>query len=189
METFLHAFYNGIWHVFNWPNFTLLLFILAVAVVATFKDWKALLYISLLFTLGVVLGYLASLSEVYKLPADVLNDAHLAILLLFAIFNLTSPGKTIRAAFRYYLAVLLGLTAGYALKNATFSSMFSNTKWTDFASFTVGIEVAIILGFLGVLLLSWLFANAFKIPKKDFSLILSGAVMGVSALKLLEAIF
>lgn len=189
MESILPSFYAGIWHVFNWPNYELLLFLMVVAVVCSFKDWKQLFIISVFFTSSLNIGFLITWFNLFVPPSYLVYFVQAAVIFVLSVFNFTNAGKTISGKFRIILAVLLGLFNGISIQKSTVTNAFDGNVWVDFPSFLLGVEAGQLAAFVLFLAISWLVANAFNTPKKDWMLILSGAVMGVSILKLLDSLF
>lgn len=189
MESFSTTFLEGFWHVINWPNFELLLFVISIAVVATFKDWKKLILISLIFLLGFLLGTLATHYELFTLKESISAFVQAVMLMILAIFNFTVAGKNSNNNFRVFVGGLFGVISGSQFQESLVSQLFKNNFLSELPAFVLGIEAGILAGIFFMLILSWLVANAFGLAKRDWILILSGAVLGIATTIFFDSLF
>jgi len=189
MESIANSFYDGIWHIVNWPKFEFLLFVVAIAALATFKDWKKLLVISLVFTLAFLIGILLAHFNVFDFKASMLLMVQSVLLMVLAIFNFTPAGKTSRGNFRVIAGGLVGLVGGLSVKQPVLLKLLGENFLSDLPAFMLGVEAGVLGAILFILVMSWLVATAFGMPKRDWTLILSGAVIGIALTLLMRALF
>jgi len=189
MDSLSASFFDGFWHVVNWPDFEFLLFVISVSVVATFNDWKKLSLTTLVFVLGFLIGTLAAYFDLVVLSNETIVLVQAVILMVLAIFNFTPMGKSSNRSFRLIVGGLLGISGGLRLQESLFSQLFGGNFLADLPAFLIGIEAGLIAAVLFMLIFAWLVANAFGLVKRDWMLILSGAVLGVSLTMFLEALF
>lgn len=189
MESFSESFFEGFWHVINWPNYEFVLLLIAVSVVATFKDWKKLASITLVLSLGFALGFTLHQLDFFEFNAAVFHFIIAGLIMFFAIFNFTAKGKTLTSNLRIYGAALFGISAGLVFKIPLLTQLFGDNVWASFPGFVLGLEVALLAGTFAILMLSWLVAEAFGVARRDWQLGFSGAVLGTAVIKLLESLF
>jgi len=189
MESFSESFFEGFWHVINWPNYEFVLILITVSIVAAFRDWKKLAVITLMIGLGFAFGFTLSQLDLFQINMAVVQFVIAGLIMLFAIFNFTAKGKTLSSKLRVYGAVLFGGAAGLVYKMPLLTQLFGDNIWASFPGFLAGLEAALLMGMLAILILSWLVAEAFGVTKRDWQLGLSGAVLGTALVKLLESLF
>ena len=168
------------------PNAELLFFALAICAIYSFKEWKMLLLSSAFFFGGLILGIVTSMSKIFSVS---LQDSILmaaVISLLAAAINLTKKGPVGFKKFRYLLSVLIGLA--YTLNQSLLKPNFFQTRsvWSDTPLIVLKIFAGFLLALFVIQFVSWLFLTAFSIAKRDWTLVISGSVIGMSALTIIS---
>ena len=158
----------------------------------TFKDWKKVLILVSIFTVGHTLALLLSVFNVVFIKADVVEFLIPITILVTAIYNLFTAGKTSKnnnMNFIGFITLFFGTIHGLGFSNY-FNSILSG-KPTDkvipLLEFATGIEAAQIIVVLTVLIFSWLLQTFFRFSKRDFVLILSAFVVGVVTPMIIES--
>ncbi len=192
MTEFWIYFQVGLRHVLDLNAYDHVLFLIAMVVPYTFKDWKKVLILISIFTAGHTLALLLSVFKVIFIKANVVEFLIPITILLTAIYNLFTAGKTSKNSHMNFIVLVtlfFGIIHGLGFSNY-FNSILSG-KPTDkvipLLQFAVGIEAAQIVIVVTVLLLSWLLQTFFRFSKRDFILILSAFVIGVVTPMIIES--
>jgi len=194
METFTLYFKLGLNHVLDIHAYDHILFLLVLTLVYTFADWKKLLVLVSLFTLGHSLSLFVSVFEIYqaKIPLiELLIPITIGITALYNIFKPTKKNKS-----THFLTPENMITVGFGLIHGFgFSFYFKNIlpgnatdKILPLLQFALGIEAAQLCVVVAVLLLTLVATDWFKISKRDWILSISSLVLGIIIPMILERI-
>ena len=174
---------NGIWHILNLFVCKHILFLIVLAVPYVFKDWKKLLLLISIFTLGNLLALVFSVFGVVIIKGKLISLLVPMIILLIALFNLflAKLSKPLNINVVGFVSLTFGVLHGLDISNF-FNSLSKSSNQTKFLSifeFSLGIEAAqIILVFL-VLLFTYVCQTFLRFSKRDCTLVLSSFVIGV----------
>lgn len=185
MSDFQLYFTLGFQHVLSLDGFDHLLFLAMLALPYTFKDWKQVLLLSTLFTVGHTMTLVLSvygLVNVNSGPVEFLIPITIfatAIANIFFTKNRSSSGMLNFAALT---ALFFGLVHGLGFSHG-FKMIIAGQKQTVFVTlmeFTLGIEVAQLIAVLAVLIITLLVTDGLKVNRRDWQLGLSAFVAGIS---------
>jgi hypothetical protein len=192
MSEFWIYFQVGLRHVLDINDYDHILFLIAMVVPYTFKDWKKVLILVSIFTFGHTLALLLSVFNVIFIKADFVEFLIPITILVTAIYNLFTAGKTSKHSNLNaigFITLFFGIIHGLGFSNY-FNSILSG-KPTDkiipLLEFALGIEAAQIVVVLTVLIFSWLLQTFFRFSKRDFVLISSAFVVGVVTPMIIES--
>ena len=184
MSEFWLYFNIGLQHVLDIDGYDHVLFLLALTVPYAFKDWKRVLILVSLFTLGHTLALMLSVFEVVIIKASLVEFLIPITILITALFHLFTAGKSGKKesiTFVAFVTLFFGIIHGLGFSNY-FKSILPGEK-TDklvpLLEFALGIEAAQIIVVLIVLLLSFIVQSFFRFSKRDWTLVMSAFVIGV----------
>jgi len=193
MDNFIFFLKEGLYHVLNWDAYDHILFLIALAVVYDFKNWKKVLWLITLFTIGhTITLFLAA----YKIIAvntnlvEFLIPVTILITALFNIFYAKSASKNTKTNTNLIFALFFGLIHGLG-----FSGYFkiligkSSSKLIPLLEFALGIEIAQIIIVFVILVVGFIFQTFFRFSKRDWILIISSIVIGAVLPMLKNTIF
>lgn len=193
MDNFIFFLKEGLYHVLNWDAYDHILFLIALAVVYDFKNWKKVLWLITLFTIGhTITLFLAA----YKIIAvntnlvEFLIPVTILITALFNIFYAKSASKNTKTNTNLIFALFFGLIHGLG-----FSGYFkiligkSSSKLLPLLEFALGIEIAQIIIVFVILVVGFIFQTFFRFSKRDWILIISSIVIGAVLPMLKNTIF
>lgn len=184
MQDFWVFFNIGLHHVLDPNGYDHVLFLIALTVPYLAADWKRILLLVTVFTVGHSLALVLSVFNVV-----VVNEAFVEFLIpitifITAVYNLFQPakpamGKTIN--FVTITTLFFGIVHGLGFSNYFKSILFGKPfeKLPNLLEFAVGIEAAQIIVVIAVLLTSFVFQTLFKFSKREFALIGSSFVIGM----------
>lgn len=184
MSEFWLYFNIGLKHVLDIDGYDHVLFLIALTVPYAFKDWKRVLILVSLFTLGHTLALMLSVFEVVIIKASLVEFLIPITILITALFHLFTAGKSSKKesiTFVAFVTLFFGIIHGLGFSNY-FKSILPGEKvdkLVPLLEFALGIEVAQIIVVLIVLLLSYIVQTFFRFSKRDWTLVMSSFVIGV----------
>lgn len=182
----------GLRHVLDINAYDHILFLVALTVPYAFKDWKKVLILVSIFTLGHTLALLLSVLEVVTIKASLVEFLIPITILCTAIYNLFTAGKSARKeniSVTGFITLFFGIIHGLGFSNY-FKSILGGSagdKLLPLLEFALGIEVAQIIVVLLVLVLSFIVQNFFRNSKRDWILIVSSIIIGIIIPMLIES--
>ena len=184
MSDFWIYFENGLNHVLNIKSYDHVLFLMALSVPHSFKDWKKILLLLTVFTVGHTLALVLSVFEIVTIKAQWVEFLIPITILIAAVFNFFTVGKTTRREFGnsiVLIALFFGVIHGLGFSNY-FKAILpgsSSQKVAPLLEFALGIEVAQMLVVIFMLLLSYCVQTFFRFSKRDFTIVTSAFIVGV----------
>lgn len=191
MSDFLLYFNIGLKHVLDSAAYDHVLFLMALVVPYAFKDWKKVLILVTIFTLGHTLALLLSVFEFVQINAQFVEFLIPITILITAAYHLITAGKPIkkeRISFEAVVTVFFGIIHGLGFSNYFKTILPGNAtdKLLPLMEFALGIEGAQLIVVLVVLVVSYLTQSFFKFSKRDWALVLSAFIIGVVLPMLIE---
>jgi hypothetical protein len=185
MNDFQLYFLLGFKHVLSLDGFDHLLFLAMLALPYTFKDWRQVLLLSTLFTVGhtmtLVLG-VYGLVSVNSGPVEFLIPITIFITALSNVFFTKNRSASGMLNFTAIITLFFGLVHGLGFSHG-FKMIVAGQKQRVFVTlmeFTLGIEVAQLIAVLAVILISLLATDVCKVSRRDWQLGISAFVAGIS---------
>jgi hypothetical protein len=184
MQDFWVFFKIGLGHVLDINGYDHVLFLIALTVPYLAKDWKRILVLVTIFTVGHSLALVLSVFNFVKVNADLVEFVIPITILLTAFYNLIHAGKPMPKENLNFISIttlFFGIIHGLGFSNYFKTILFGEAidKLPHLFEFAVGIEAAQICVVLGVLLVSFVVQTLFKFSKRDFALTASAFVIGV----------
>ena len=184
MNEFWIYFQIGLKHVLDPNAYDHILFLMALAVPYAFKDWKRVVLLVSLFTLGHTMALVLSVFEIIVIKANVVEFLIPITILITALFNLFTAGKNNKKE-SINLVVFITLFFGI-IHGLGFSNYFKSILGGDAASkvlplteFALGIEAAQMIVVFVLLVLSYIVQTVFRFSKRDWTLVMSAFIIGV----------
>lgn len=184
MSEFWLYFNIGLKHVLNINAYDHVLFLIALTVPYAFKDWKRLLLLVSLFTLGHSLALLLSVYEIVLIKVNLVEFIIPITILIVALFNLFTAGKNSKNESISLIAIVtlfFGIVHGLGFSNYFKTILPGNAtdKLLPLSEFALGIETAQIIVVFVVLILSYIVQTVFRFSKRDWTLVMSAFIIGV----------
>lgn len=184
MSEFWIYFQTAWRHVLDIKGYNTILFLIALTVPYSFKDWKRMLLLIAIFAIGEIVALLLSLFGIVIIKMN-LNEFLIPITILTtACFNLFSVGKSHKGNginliefFVLFFGIIHGLSFSIFFKSILIGNL--SVKIVPLFEFAVGIQSAQVMVVLLVLILSYIIQNFFRFSKRDFTLVCSAFVIGV----------
>lgn len=184
MSEFWLYFNIGLQHVLDIEGYDHVLFLIALTVPYAFKDWKRVLILVSLFTVGHTLALMLSVFEIVIIKASLVEFLIPITILITALFHLFTAGKSSKKesiTFVAFVTLFFGIIHGLGFSNYFKSILPGDNvdKLVPLLEFALGIEAAQIIVVLIVLLLSYIAQTFFRFSKRDWTLVMSAFVIGV----------
>ena len=191
MSGFWVYFQIGLHHVLDIQAYDHVLFMMALVLPFTFKDWKRLLFSVTLFTAGHTTALLLSVYEILVIKASIVELLIPITILSTAVFNLFTIGKTNRKEnlnLIFLITLFFGIIHGLGFSNyfKTLLGGSSNSKLIPLLEFALGIEGAQITVVLAMLIVAYSVQSLFKFSRRDWILVGSAFIIGVVVPMILE---
>jgi len=193
MDNFIFYLKGGLFHVLDWNAYDHILFLIALVVVYEFKNWKKILWLITLFTIGYTLTLILAAYNVLSVNSEIVEFLIPVTIFITAIVNVfyaKTASKQTKTNTNLFFALFFGLIHGLG-----FSSYFrmligkAENKIIPLLEFALGIEIAQIVIVFLVLLLGFVLQTFFRFSKRDWILIVSSIVIGVTIPLIRETIF
>lgn len=173
----------GINHVLDINAYDHVLFLIVLTVPYMFKDWKRVLLLVSIFTLGHTLSLVLAAYGVVTVNADLIEFLIPITILVVALFNVFTSGK---GAQKEKVGVLMLSTLFFGLVHGLgFAREFkmlvgkSDNKLMVLIEFALGIEIAQIIIVFLVLFLGFLCQTVFRFSRRDWIMVVSAIVVGL----------
>jgi uncharacterized membrane protein YfcA len=184
MEDFWLYLKLGFEHVLDWNAYDHVLFLTALVASYTFQQSRKVIWLVTLFTIGHVLSLALSAYNILRIDSSVIEFLIPVSILFTAIYNIFTSWKAHgkgKLNLLYFITFFFGLVHGFGF--STYFNMLAKSADNIFlmlVEFAVGIELAQILVVFVVLLLSFVVQNIFRFSKRDWVLVISSIVLGMT---------
>lgn len=193
MDNFMFFLKEGLFHVLDWNAYDHILFLIALVVVYDFKNWKSILWLISLFTVGHTITLILAAYKVISVSSAWIEFLIPVTILVTALVNIFYAGNTAKQAktnTNLFFALFFGLIHGLG-----FSGYFrmlvgnSSSKFLSLLEFALGIELAQIIITIIILFIGFIFQKLFRFSKRDWVLIISSIVIGMVIPMIIDAYF
>ena len=182
LDSFLKFLELGLYHIVSFSSYDHILFVILLTLPYVFKDWKRLLILVSVFTLGHTLSLLLGVYDIVNLNVNVTEWLIPLTIFFAALFNVFSSGKSTPKYSYLILGVVLffGLIHGLGFANA-FQSMVSANESTflSILEFALGIEIGQLIIVFCVLFINFVFQNIFRFSTRDWVMVSSAIILGL----------
>ena len=193
MDNFIFFLKQGIYHVLDWNAYDHLLFLIALAVIYEFKNWRKVLWLITLFTIGHTFTLILAAYKIVSVNSNWIEFLIPVTIIITAIVNILfvkSTTKNTKTNINLIFALFFGLIHGLAFAGG-FKMLIgkSESKLIPLLEFALGIEIAQLIIVFIVLLVGFIFQTIVRFSKRDWVLIISSIVIGITIPILRGAIF
>ena len=182
----------GLNHVLDINAYDHVLFLTALVVPYHFKDWKKIITLVSVFTLGHTLALVLSVFEMVKINVTLVEFLIPITILCTAVYNLFKAGKGVgksSISVAVVITLFFGIIHGLGFSNY-FNSILAGSpsdKIVPMLQFAVGIELAQLAVVTTVLISSFLIQYFVRNSKRNWILITSSIIIGVVIPMLIES--
>ncbi|WP_397363801.1 HupE/UreJ family protein [Olleya sp. R77988] len=183
----------GINHVLDINAYDHVLFLIVLAVPYLFNSWKRVLWLVTVFTIGHSISLVLSSYGKVKIDGNLIEFLIPLSILIVAIFNVFTAGKTVKNQKTGVLLVstlFFGLVHGFGFAREFRMNLDEgDSKLIKLIEFALGIEIAQVIIVFIVLFLGYLFQTVFRFSKRDWIMVVSAIVIGLVIPMLLNSPF
>lgn len=173
----------GINHVLDPNGYDHVLFLMVLTVPYLFKDWKRVLLLVSLFTLGHTLSLVLAAYNVVSVNGELVEFLIPVTILMVALYNVFTVDKTAKkekigvlVLSTLFFGLVHGL--GFAREFTLFAGQ-SDNKLVLLLEFALGIEIAQVIIVFMVLFLGFLGQTIFRFSRRDWIMVVSAIVVGL----------
>jgi len=180
----------GIDHIADLQGYDHILFILALTIIYSLKEWKRLLVLITAFTIGHSITLILATIDIFSIPGNFIEFLIPVTIALTALGNVLQKSDKIRSGahkVKYGAALFFGLIHGMGFSNYLKAMLGKeeNIVWPLLA-FNFGIELGQILIVLIILAITILFVDIMGARRRDWNVLFSGGALGISLMLAFE---
>jgi hypothetical protein len=173
----------GINHVLDINAYDHVLFLIVLTIPYLFKDWKRVLLLVSVFTLGHTLSLVLAAYNVVQVNGELVEFLIPITILIVALFNVFTAGRGAqkeKIGVLFFSTLFFGLVHGLGFARE-FQILVGGTgnKLITLLEFALGIEMAQIIIVFIVLFLGYLIQTIFRFSKRDWIMVISAIVVGL----------
>jgi len=192
MDDFILYFKLGLHHVLDFAAYDHILFLIVLAVVFSFNQWKKALWLITFFTIGHTLTLALAAYGILNVRVDIIEFLIPVTIFITGAFNVLRANKASsgRESLNLFFALFFGLIHGLGFSNY-FRSMIGKEedKFFPLLEFALGIEASQIIIVFGILILGTLLQNFFRVSIRDWVLVCSSIVIGFVIPMMINRVF
>lgn len=192
MSDFFLYLQVGLRHVLDINAYDHVLFLTALVVPYNFKDWKKVITLVSVFTLGHTLALVLAVFELVSININLVEFLIPVSIFFTAVYNLFNAGKTgskSNITVAVFVTLFFGVIHGLGFSNY-FNSILAGSpadKLLPMLQFALGIELAQLAVVMTVLILAFLIQNFIRNSIRNWVLISSSIIIGVVIPMLIES--
>jgi hypothetical protein len=183
LENFWFNVEYGINHVLDINAYDHVLFLTVLTVPYLFKDWKRVLLLVTMFTLGHTLSLVLAAYNVVDVNGVIVEFLIPITILISALYNVFTAGKGAqkgKVGILFLATLFFGLVHGLGFAREFKMLLGANdNKILLLLEFALGIELAQVIIVFIVLFLGYLIQTIFRFSKRDWVLVISSVVVGL----------
>ncbi|MFT6869775.1 MAG: hydrogenase/urease accessory protein HupE [Paraglaciecola sp.] len=192
MEDFVLYFKMGLNHVLDFSAYDHILFLIVLAVVFNNFQWRKVIWLVTLFTIGHSITLALSAYEILKIKVDIIEFLIPLTIFITGSINIINSKKESKKKgnINLLLALLFGLIHGLGFSNY-FRMMVGKEedKLFPLVEFALGIELAQVIIVIGILIIGMLLKNFLRVDRRDWVLVCSSIVIGFSIQMMIDRVF
>lgn len=192
MSQFQLYFQLGIQHILDLDGFDHILFVVALCAIYVARDWKKILILVTAFTVGHSLTLALATLNVIKVNSDLIEFLIPVTIGITAFSNILKPKPSSGRGLQinYLFALFFGLIHGMGFSNYLRSLLGREASiFEPLLAFNLGLEVGQLAIVAIFLVVSGVLVGIFGINRKDWALVLSSIVLGMSIMMMLDTKF
>lgn len=175
MQNFWFYIKIGLNHVLDFSAYDHILFLVALALPFTFKNWKKVVVLATVFTIAHCLSLALSTYDVLVINVELIEFLIPVTIMTTAILNFfyVNPSAENKSLLSHILATtFFGLIHGFGFSNY-FKMLVADEddKFLPLLGFATGIEISQVLIVLSVLMLAYIVLSLLKIKRIHFVVI------------------
>ena len=193
MSEFQLYFGLGKDHILDVNGYDHILFVIALSILYSLREWRRVLILVTAFTLGHSITLALATLEIIKVDVALIEFLIPVTILITAVSNIIrkGDGPTGRSLqLNYAYAAFFGLIHGMGFSTYLKSILGrDHTIFTQLLAFNLGLELGQIIIVLFFLVVGFLLVDLFGVNRRDWKLVISSAVAGIAIILIKDKIF
>lgn len=193
MSVFQVYFGVGLEHILDSNGYDHILFVIALCILYSLREWKQVLILVTAFTLGHSVTLVLSTLEIINVDVKLIEFLIPVTILITAVSNILQKSERVsggRMQLNYAYAVFFGLIHGMGFSNYLKSILGrGDSIFTELLAFNLGLEVGQIIIVAVFLILGVVLIDVFGVNRRDWKLVISSAVAGIAIILIKDKIF
>jgi len=190
MSEFLLYLEIGKDHILDLKGFDHILFVIALCAIYSSRDWKGILFLVTAFTIGHSITLALSTFSVVSVDSD-LVEFLIPITILFTAFSNLFKKEVLASKVnwvQYSLGLFFGLIHGLGFSNYLKELLGVDSGIVvQLFAFNLGLEFGQIIIVLLFFVLTFIMTELFSLARRDWKLIVSSIIVGMSFMLLIDA--
>jgi hypothetical protein len=184
MSEFRLYFDLGREHILDTNGYDHILFVMALCVLYSIREWKQVLILVTAFTVGHSITLALATLDIITVRAELVEFLIPLTILITAISNIFKKGEAPSSRsmqLNYAYAAFFGLIHGMGFSNYLKSILGRDKSiFTQLLAFNLGIEVGQIIVVTLVLFSAFVLVDLFGVNRRDWKLVISSAIAGIA---------
>jgi hypothetical protein len=188
MSEFELFFSLGHKHVLDINAYDHILFLATLTLSYDWRHWKKLLGLVTIFTIGHTTSIIATFYGDIQAPTAIIEILIPITIITAALHNIWGAlygNKQSAVGLLFVITLIFGVIHGFGF-GRYFNQIAEGTSGQGFLAFALGIEWAQLVVVVFVLLMGFMAQRILDLKKRDWALILSGVIIGLSLPMILE---
>jgi hypothetical protein len=180
-------------HILDSNGYDHILFVIALCILYSLREWKQVLILVTAFTLGHSITLALATLDIIRVNADVIEFLIPVTILVTAVSNIlrresTVSGRALQLNYAY--AAFFGLIHGMGFSNYLKSILGRDeTIITQLLAFNLGLELGQIIIVAIFLVVGFLLTEFLNVSRRDWKMVISSAVAGIAVILVKDTIF
>lgn len=170
----------GFQHVWDWSGYDHLMFLLALCLPFLAREWKKLLILVSVFTLGHTLSLVLASFKIVRFDSAWIEFLIPVTILVTALYSIFIKRKAKNNYYATSITLFFGIIHGFGF--ASYFLLLSDGD-TSFGwalvSFAVGIELAQLALAIFIMIINFMVLDLIRIKRRDWIQVSAGVVIGV----------
>ncbi len=192
MDNFILYLRLGLDHVLDLAAYDHILFLIVLAVIFNFYQWKKVFWLLTFFTVGHTITLALAAYNIINIRVDLVEFLIPVTIFITGVFNLFrgANASSRKEKFTLLFSLFFGFIHGLGFSNY-FRSMIGKeeSKILPLLEFALGIEIAQVIIVFGVLLIGMLLQNFIRVSKRDWIFVTSSVVIGIVIPMIINRVF
>lgn len=193
MSEFQLYFGLGKDHILDANGYDHILFVIALCILYSIREWRQVLILVTAFTLGHSITLALATLEIINVDAGLIEFLIPVTILVTAVSNILrkgdgTAGRNLQVNYAY--AAFFGLIHGMGFSNYLKSILGRDESiFTQLLAFNLGLELGQIVIVAFFLVLGFVLVDLFGVNRRDWKLVISSAVAGIAIILIKDKIF
>ncbi|NQW27248.1 MAG: HupE/UreJ family protein [Flammeovirgaceae bacterium] len=196
MTEFIIYFELGLYHILDFAGYDHMLFVVAISALYLASDWRKILILVTAFTFGHSITLAMATFDLVNVDSDLIEFLIPLTILITAGSNLFTRDRnryipsTRKVSLNYLYAGFFGTIHGFGFSNYLKAILGRDTAIIkQLLAFNLGLEVGQIVVMIFFLIISAFFVGLFGVDRRDWKIIISSIIIGITFVLMIEARF